>query len=242
MGKLQEKVAIITGGAAGMGEAHVRLFITEGAKVVFTDIDAEKGQALADELGSNTLFIEHDVTDEEGWKRVATLAEETYGPISILVNNAGVSSTLSVDSSLEDYMQIVMINQVSVFMGMKYIVPSMRKNGTGSIINISSINGLTGGALGYTDTKFAVRGMTKAAAKELAPHNIRVNSVHPGIINTPMVQDNPALKQIEAMVQMLPMKRMGEANEVGQLVLFLASDDSSYSTGSEFIADGGITA
>ena len=139
-------------------------------------------------------------------------------------------------------MQIVMINQVSVFLGMKYIVPSMKKYGAGSIINISSINGLTGGALGYTDTKFAVRGMTKAAAKELAPYNIRVNSVHPGVINTPMVQDNPAIKQIEAMVQMLPMKRMGEADEVSQLVLFLASDDSSYSTGSEFIADGGITA
>lgn len=242
MGKLQDKVAIITGGAAGMGEAHVRLFITEGAKVVFTDIDAEKGQALANELGNNAFFIEHDVTDEEGWKRLATQAEEAYGPVNILVNNAGISSTLSINSSLEEYMQVVMINQVSVFLGMKYIVPSMKKKGSGSLINISSINGLTAGSLGYTDTKFAVRGMTKAAAKELAPHNIRVNSVHPGIINTPMVQDNPALKQIEAMAQMLPMKRMGEANEIGQLVLFLASDDSSYSTGSEFIADGGFTA
>lgn len=242
MEKLKNRVALVTGGAAGMGEAHVRLFIQEGAKVVFTDIDVDEGQKLAEELGDDALFIEHDVTDEDGWKTVVAQAEATYGPVSILVNNAGVSKILSINSSLEDYLQIVMINQVSVFLGMKYVVPSMKKCSSGSIINISSINGFTGGALGYTDTKFAVRGMTKAAANELAPHNIRVNSVHPGIIDTPMVQDNPALKQIEAMTQNLPLKRMGRADEISQLVLFLASDDSSYSTGSEFIADGGMLA
>ena len=243
MEKLQNKVAIITGGAAGMGEAHVRLFIKEGAKVVLTDVNTEKGQALADELGESAHFIQHDVTDEAGWEKVVHQAEEKFGPVNILVNNAGISPVLSVEnSSLEDYMNVVQINQVSVFLGMKYVVPSMKKVDDGSIINISSINGLTGGAIGYTDTKFAVRGMTKAAAKELAHYNIRVNSVHPGVINTPMVQQSAAFEQIQAMVKTIPLKRMSEPSEISQLVLFLASDDSSYSTGAEFIADGGITA
>lgn len=242
MKKLENKVAIITGGAAGMGETHARLFINEGAKVVLTDIDREKGQSLAKELGDNALFIEHDVTNEEGWKRVVEKTEEEFGQINVLVNNAGISPALSVESSLEDYMNVVNINQVSIFLSMKYVVPSMKKGEKGSIINVSSINGLTGGALGYTDTKFAVRGMTKAAAKELAPYDIRVNSVHPGVINTPMVQNSPHHEQIKKMVQTIPLKRMAEPNEISQLILFLASDDSSYSTGSEFIADGGVTA
>lgn len=243
MSQLKDKVAIITGGAAGMGESHVRLFLEKGAKVVLTDINAEKGQALAEELGENALFIQHDVTDEAGWEKVVAEAEETFGPVNILVNNAGISPVLSVEhSSIEDYMNVVNINQVSVFLGMKHVVPSMKKADHGSIINVSSINGLTGGVIGYTDTKFAVRGMTKAAAKELAQYGIRVNSVHPGVINTPMVQESDAFDQIQAMVQTIPLRRMSEPNEISQLVLFLASDDSSYSTGSEFIADGGITA
>lgn len=243
MNKLKDKVAIITGGAAGMGEAHVRLFLEEGAKVVLTDINAEKGQALAEELGEKALFIQHDVTDEAGWKKVVADAEKAFGSVNILVNNAGISPVLSVEhSSIEDYMNVVNINQVSVFLGMKHVVASMKKADQGSIINVSSINGLTGGVIGYTDTKFAVRGMTKAAAKELAQYGIRVNSVHPGIINTPMVQESDAFDQIQAMVQSIPLKRMSEPNEISQLVLFLASDDSSYSTGSEFVADGGITA
>ena len=242
MDRLKDKVAIITGGAAGMGEAHVRLFVEEGAKVVLTDINADQGQALADELGENTLFIQHDVTDEAGWKTVVAEAEKAYGPVNILVNNAGISPVLSVEhASLEDYMNVVNINQVSVFLGMKHVAASMKKADHGSIINVSSINGLTGGVIGYTDTKFAVRGMTKAAARELAQYNIRVNSVHPGVINTPMVQQSAAFEQIQQMVHMIPLKRMSEPNEISQMVLFLASDDSSYSTGSEFIADGGIT-
>ena len=242
VGKLDGKVAIITGGAAGMGETHARLFIDEGAKVVLTDIDKDKGEALAKELGDNALFIEHNVTDEDGWKNVVEKTEENFGAINVLVNNAGISPALSVESSLDDYMNVVNINQVSIFLSMKYVVPSMKKAENGSIINVSSINGLTGGALGYTDTKFAVRGMTKAAAKELAPHSIRVNSVHPGVIDTPMVQNSPNIDQIKAMVQMIPLKRMAKPDEISQLILFLASDDSSYSTGAEFIADGGITA
>ena len=243
MGKLDGKVAIITGGAAGMGEAHVRLFIEEGAKVVLTDINEEKGQAIAEELGETAHFIKHDVTNEEGWKQVVAETEEQFGPVDILVNNAGINPVLSVEhSSLDDYMKVVIINQVSVFLGTKYVVPSMKKTENGSIVNISSINGLVGGAFGYTDTKFAVRGMTKAAAKELAQYNIRVNSVHPGVINTPMVQQSDAFDQIQAMVGMIPLKRMAEPSEVSKLVLFLASNDSSYSTGAEFVTDGGITA
>lgn len=242
MSKLDGKVAIITGGASGMGETHARLFVDEGAKVVLTDIDEEKGARLAEELGDHALFIKHDVADEDGWKHVVEKAEEKFGPVSVLVNNAGISPVLSTSSSLEEYMQVINVNQVSIFLSLKYVVPSMKKTDAGSIINVSSINGLIGGALGYTDTKFAVRGMTKAAAKELAGYNIRVNSVHPGVINTPMVQQSPQLKEIEAMVQMVPLKRMAEPEEISQLVLFLASDESSYSTGSEFIADGGITA
>lgn len=243
MGKLDGKVAIITGGAAGMGESHVRLFVKQGAKVVLTDVNAERGNALAKELGDQAYFIKQDVTDEAGWRDVVAKTEAHYGPVDILVNNAGISPVLSLaQSSLADYQHVLEVNQISVFLGMKYVLPSMKKTKAGSIVNISSINGLTGGAIGYTDTKFAVRGMTKAAAKELAAYGIRVNSVHPGVINTPMVQDSPAYDQIKAMVGMIPLQRMAEPSEVSQLVLFLASDDSSYSTGAEFVADGGITA
>lgn len=243
MSRLEGKVAIVTGGANGMGEAHVRRFVEEGAKVAITDIDVDKGKALASELGDNAIFIKHDVSSEEDWKQVVAQTEEAFGPVTVLVNNAGVSTALSVEhSSLEDYLKVVNINQVSVFLGMKYTVASMKKAEKGSIVNISSINGLQGGAVGYSDTKFAVRGMTKASVRELAPYGIRVNSVHPGVINTPMVQNNEHMDQIQQMVQMLPLKRMSEPEEITNLVLYLASDESSYSTGSEFIADGGLLA
>ena len=243
MGRLDGKVAVITGAANGMGETHTRLFIEEGAKVAITDIDETKGQALAEELGENAVFIKHDITLEEDWERVIKEVEDAFGPVNVLVNNAGVSTVLSGEhSSLEDYNKIVAINQTSIFLGMKHVIQSMKKAEKGSIVNISSINGLNGGAIGYTDTKFAVRGMTKAAAKEFAQYKVRVNSVHPGIINTPMVQNSEAFDQIQAMVSQVPLGRMAEPEEISYLVLFLASDESSYSTGSEFIADGGILA
>lgn len=242
-GKLNGKTAVITGGAAGMGESHVRLFIEEGAQVVFTDINAEKGQTLAETLGSNALFVRQDVADEKDWQNVVDQAVETFGKIDILVNNAGVSTVLSVENStLEDYQKIININQISCFLGIRAVIPAMKKAGRGSIINISSINGLVAGAFGYTDTKFAVRGMTKAAAKELARYKIRVNSVHPGIINTPMVQNSEAFDKIQAYAQSIPLQRMAEPAEVSRLVLFLASDDSAYCTGTEFKIDGGLTA
>lgn len=243
MARLEGKVAIITGGARGMGETHVRGFIAEGAKVVFTDINEEAGAKLAAELGDNAIFAKHDVTDQQGWLEVIGKAEAAFGPVNVLVNNAGISMSKSLfDMTEEEYRKIVDINQVSVFLGMKSVVPSMQKAGSGSIINISSMNGIVGGAIGYTDTKFAVRGMTKAAALQLGGLGIKVNSVHPGVIETPMVTQGDAVEQIRQFAKQIPMQRTAKPEEVTQMVVFLASDESSYSTGSEFIIDGGMTA
>lgn len=243
MARLEGKVAIITGGAQGMGETHARRFVKEGAKVVLTDILEEKGQALADELGENALFLKQDVTSAAEWETVVAKAEEAFGPVNVLVNNAGISMAKSIlQITEEEYRRIVDINQTSVFLGMKTTIPSMQKAGGGSIVNVSSINGLVGGAIGYTDTKFAVRGMTKAAAVECAHYGIRVNSVHPGVIATPMIVQEDQKAQIEEFAKQIPLKRIAESEEITNLVLFLASDESSYSTGSEFVADGGITA
>ncbi len=243
MARLQDKVIIITGAAQGMGETHARLCMEEGAKVVLTDINDEKGEALAKELGDSALFIKHDVTNEDDWTQVVKQTEDKFGQIDVLVNNAGITTHKSIlDTSLEDYRKILEINQVSVFLGMKAVIPSMKEAKQGSIINISSINGLVGGAIGYTDSKFAVRGMTKAAALECAPHGIRVNSIHPGVIATPMIMQGDTKDAVDAFAKTIPMKRVAEAKEVSGMVLFLASDDSSYSTGSEFIVDGGLTA
>ncbi|NLW05400.1 MAG: SDR family oxidoreductase [Pseudomonadaceae bacterium] len=170
-------------------------------------------------------------------------AEKNFGPVNILVNNAGITMAKPLaDTSLEDYRRIVDINQVSVFLGIKAVVASMKKAKNGSIVNISSINGLVGGAIGYTDTKFAVRGMTKAAALELSPLGIRVNSVHPGVIETPMIMQDDTKAAVEEFAKQIPLRRIAKPEEISNLVLFLASDDSSYSTGAEFIADGGVTA
>lgn len=243
MARLQDKVIIITGAAQGMGATHARLCIEAGAKVVLTDINAEKGQALAAELGSQALFIQHNVTSEDDWEQVIAATQAHFGTINVLVNNAGITQSKSIlETSLDDYRRILEINQVSVFLGMKAVIPSMQASQQGSIINISSINGLVGGAIGYTDSKFAVRGMTKAAALECAPFGIRVNSVHPGVIATPMIMQGDTKAAVEAFAKSIPLRRVAQPEEVSHLVLYLASDDSSYSTGSEFIVDGGLTA
>ncbi|CAM2835720.1 glucose 1-dehydrogenase [Salinicoccus roseus] len=240
---LSKKVAIITGGARGMGESHVRRFIEEGAKVVFTDINTSAGEALAEELGENAVFVEHDVTDADGWKTVVDQAESAFGPVNVLVNNAGISMSKTIFEMTEaEYRKIIDINQVSVFLGIKAVLPSMQKAEGGSIVNISSMNGIVGGAPGYTDSKFAVRGLTKAAAIQLGGLGIRVNSVHPGVIETPMVSEGDAVEQIREFAKQIPMKRTAQSEEVTNMVAFLASDEASYSTGSEFIIDGGLTA
>lgn len=243
MGRLTNKVAIITGGARGMGAAHARKFVEEGAKVVITDLLEDAGQSLADELGENAIFIRQDVTSAEDWKHVVSETENKFGPVHILINNAGISINSSIETMTEEqYRRIVDINQVSVFLGMKAVIASMKKAERGSIVNISSINGLVGGAVGYTDTKFAVRGMTKAAALEFAPYGVRVNSVHPGVIETPMVTEGDAVEVIKEFAKHIPLRRIAQSEEITNLVLYLASDESSYSTGSEFVADGGLTA
>jgi len=243
MSRLAGKVAIITGSAQGMGAAHAKLFVENGAKVVLTDLNEEKGNAFAAELGENAIFVKQNVTSEEDWATVIAKAEEAFGPVNVLVNNAGITMAKNMlEVTLEEYKRIVDINQVSVFLGMKSVASSMAKAGGGSIVNISSMNGLVGGAIGYTDTKFAVRGMTKAAALNLAPMGIRVNSVHPGVIATPMVVQEDTKAAVEEFSKHIPLKRVAQSEEVSKMVLFLASDDSSYSTGSEFVIDGGLTA
>lgn len=243
MTRLKGKVAIITGAAQGMGASHAKLFVEQGAKVVLTDLNEEKGQAFAAELGENALFVKQNVANEADWATVVATAEEKFGPVNVLVNNAGITMAKSMmDTTVEEYRRIVEINQVSVFLGMKAVIPSMQKAGGGSIVNVSSMNGLVAGAIGYTDTKFAVRGMTKAAAMEAAHYNVRVNSVHPGVIATPMVVQEDTKAAVEAFAKHIPLGRVAQPEEVSNMVLFLASDESSYSTGSEFVIDGGMTA
>lgn len=243
MGRLTDKVMIITGGAQGMGEVHAKKAIAEGAKVVITDINEEKGQKTSEALGEQALFIKHDVTKQEDWERVVDQVLKQWDKIDVLVNNAGITYNQSIEElSLEDYMKIVNINQVSVFLGIKTVSRVMKQQENGAIINISSMNGLVGGAIGYTDTKFAVRGMTKAAASALSPFNIRVNSVHPGVIQTPMLEQEDVKEAVQRFEKSIPMRRIAQPEEVSNLVCFLASDEASYSTGSEFVIDGGITA
>ena len=242
MDRLKDKVAIITGAASGMGAAHVKMFVDEGAKVVFSDIQEDKGVALQKELGDNTLFVKHDVTNEEEWDQVVKAAVDNFGTVDILVNNAGIDypETDLADVSLDDYNKLININQTSVLLGMKAVEPIMKDRKSGSIVNISSLAGIVGvyKKVSYTGSKFAVNGMTKAAALELGEHNIRVNSVHPGFITTPMTE-HLINDELEAM---FPLKRAGNVEEVSYMVVFLASDESTYSTGSEFVIDGGLGA
>lgn len=244
MARLSGKVAIITGGARGMGEAHVRAFIKEGARVVLTDRLVDAGQALAAELGPNALFVEGDVSRPDSWVKLIEAAETAFGPVNVLVNNAGILLMNSLETESEaDFRRVVEVNQMGVFFGMKAVLPSMRKAGGGSIVNIASTASCVGaeGIFSYVASKWAVRGMTKAAALELAKDNIRVNAVHPSEIETPMVKE---MEDAGAAVStdILPMKRLGKPHEVSAVVLFLASDESSFVTGSDYMVDGGLTA
>ena len=247
MGRLSGKVAIVSGGARGQGAAEVRLFVAEGAKVVFGDVLDDLGNELEKELGGNAVFMHHDVSHEAAWLTLVSAAESHFGKLDILVNNAGILhiGTLTHETSLEDYMALINVNQVGVFLGMKTAIPAMLRNKGGSSVNISSTNGFWGygGTIAYTASKFAVRGMTKTAALEYGKAGIRINSIHPGAIDTPMtnVEDLGEMTRAEqeAGYANLAMSRVGKPEEVAKLALFLASDDSSYSTGSEFTVDGG---
>jgi 3alpha(or 20beta)-hydroxysteroid dehydrogenase len=243
MGKFDGKVVLITGGARGMGAAHARAFVKEGTSVAISDILVEEGEKLAAELGEQVKFYHHDVTNQAEWEAVVDDIENTFGPIHVLVNNAGIVLMKSIlDMSEEEYRKVIDINQVSVFLGMKSVLPSMRKTKDGSIINISSLAGFRGssrGSVAYSASKFALRGMTKAVALEMASEGIRVNTVHPGLILTPMTVQKGAEEIIEHLSKGIPMKRAAQPEEVSKLVMFLASSDSSFSTGSEYILDGG---
>jgi 3alpha(or 20beta)-hydroxysteroid dehydrogenase len=247
MNRLAGKVALITGSARGMGEAHARLFVAEGAKVILTDLSEQAGQAIAQELGENALFLKHDVTKLADWQRVVAEGEAKFGPVTVLVNNAGVLGPIAATTELTEdgYLKVCAINQHGVFYGMQAVIPSMLKAGLGSIVNISSVAGIVSiyGApsLAYVASKFAVRGMTKKTAVEFGGKNIRVNSVHPGFINTPMMAEATNEEGGDAL-SLIPLGRLAEPREVSQLVLFLASDESSYITGTEHIIDGGMTA
>ncbi|MGF0319895.1 glucose 1-dehydrogenase [Nocardia fluminea] len=238
MGRLAGKVAVISGGARGMGAAHARRFVAEGASVVIGDVLDDEGATVAKELGDAVSYRHLDVREPEQWAAIVAAAVEEFGGLHVLVNNAGiVNGNLLVDFALDEWQRIIDINLTGTFLGMQAAVPAMKEAGGGSIVNISSVEGMRGspGLHGYTATKFAVRGLTKSAALELAPQGIRVNSVHPGLISTPMTEGIPAdFLQI-------PLARAAEPDEVSALVAYLASDESSYSTGAEFVVDGGLT-
>jgi 3alpha(or 20beta)-hydroxysteroid dehydrogenase len=246
MGRLDGKTALISGAARGMGLATAQLFVAEGARVVMADVLDDAGKAAADELGEAAQYVHLDVVSESDWTDAVAAAERWTGALHILHNNAGIVRWGSItEMSVEDYQTLVNVNQIGVFCGMKCAVPAMRRAGGGSIINVSSVEGMHGavGLVGYTATKFAVRGMTKTAAVELGPDKIRVNAICPGAIDTPMIRFE-GLEHVDydKVFKRIPAGRAGRATDVALMTLFLASDESSYITGQDFVVDGGATA
>lgn len=248
MARLHGKVALITGGARGQGADEARLFRAEGAEVFITDVLEAQGVKVAAEIGAT--FMLHDVSSEAGWKTVVDSMLAKHGRIDVLVNNAGVFKLgRMLDTSTDDYDRIIAINQKAVFLGMRAVAPTMCEAKGGSIVNISSVAGLEGtqGAFAYTTSKWAVRGMSKAAAQELGRFGVRVNSVHPGFIETPMVvnafrRSENENEMRDMIISRHAMARLGVPREIADAIVFLASDESSFMTGSELVVDGGYTA
>ncbi|CAN5170928.1 glucose 1-dehydrogenase [soil metagenome] len=238
MGRVDGKVVLISGGAQGMGASHAQMLIAEGAKVVIGDILDDKGEALADELGDSARYVHLDVTEADQWDAAVAVANSEFGSLTSLVNNAGIVALGKIGKfDMAKFQKVIDVNLTGTFLGMQAVVESMKTAGNGSIINVSSIEGLRGAPMvhPYVASKWAVRGLTKSAAIELGKFNIRVNSIHPGFIRTPMTKHFP-----EDMVT-TPLGRPGQSPEVSTFVIFLVSDESSYATGSEFIMDGGLT-
>jgi NAD(P)-dependent dehydrogenase (short-subunit alcohol dehydrogenase family) len=247
--ELAGRVAIVTGAARGIGAAAVRLLAEQGAVVIATDVLDDEGQVVADEAaqgGRTTAYRHLDVSDEAGWAEVVDQTMADHGRLDILVNNAGIGTMPDVESETVDgWDQLIGINQKGVWLGMRAAVPAMRQGGGGSIINLSSIFGAVGGfggSIAYHASKGAVRLMTKNAAIRYANEGIRVNSVHPGFIDTPMVEQVKGTDVEARIVASTPLGRMGRSDEVAEVIAFLASDRSSYMTGSEVYVDGGWTA
>lgn len=244
MGRLENKVAIVTGAAMGQGAEIARAYVAEGAKVVLADVAKEQGQALADELGANAHFVHHDVSDAASW---ASLVEDTatrFGPVDVLANNAGILRFGDIERMPAEEVELLWrVNQLGVFLGMQAVSRTMRKNGGGSIINASSVEGLAGmpSCTAYAATKWAIRGMTKCAAMELGPRGIRVNSVHPGMIDTPMTRVHGGDAAMEFGASKVPLRRVGTPEDIAPVYVFLASDESSYINGAEIAVDGGVT-
>jgi 3alpha(or 20beta)-hydroxysteroid dehydrogenase len=245
-GRLDGKVAVITGAARGMGLATAQLFAREGAKVVMTDLLREDGEAAANAIGDSALFVAHDVTDEAQWRAVAETATARFGGADILINNAGVLLFKDVlDVTRAEFARILDINVLGTFLGVKAIAPLMLKRGGGAIVNISSADGInaSNGASPYTASKFAVRGFTKSCALELGHRGIRVNSIHPGAIDTPMTNPTGAdFAGLNAGAATVPLQRFGRASEVAEASLYLASEAASYCNGMELVIDGGMLA
>jgi 3alpha(or 20beta)-hydroxysteroid dehydrogenase len=247
MGRLDGKVALITGGARGMGKSHARHFAAEGAQVVIGDVLDDRGRAVADGLGPDRCrYVHHDVTSEDDWAAAVSAAVSAFGRLDVLVNNAGIFRHAPIaEMAPDEFRRVLDVNLVGCWLGIHHVVAPMTAAGGGSIVNVSSIEGFVGaaGLSAYSASKFGIRGVTKSAAQELGPVGIRVNSVHPGGVMTAMaaaaaqtmVDVDPA-----AFLKSLPIARFAEPVEISRLVAFLASDESSFTTGAEFVADGGL--
>lgn len=243
MGRLDGKVAIITGAARGQGEAAARLFVAEGARVVLGDLLDDDGRRVARDLGEAAVYTRLDVSKEADWSQAVTLAEQRFGMLNVLLNNAGILRFGTIEEmSLDDYMSVITVNQVGTFLGMRAAIPALKAAGGGSIVNISSIAGIRGmiGLVGYVASKSAICGMTRVAAMELGHSKIRVNCILPGGINTVMGAP-PGSNSVSSFAH-LPIPRIGEPDEVARLSVFLASEESSYCTGADFVIDGGYSA
>jgi 3alpha(or 20beta)-hydroxysteroid dehydrogenase len=243
MNRFTGKTVIVTGGAGALGRTMVRRFAAEGANVVIGARRERHAIALIEQLGSNSVvFARLDVTDEQQWTATVRYSEERFGPVSILVNNAGKAAVGAIESlTAEQFREVIDTNLVGTFLGTRAVVPSMRRGGGGSIVNINSIAGLGAdvGLAAYGSSKWGIRGLTRIAAKELASDNIRVNGVRPGVIDTPLAYD-PATGAPHVSVDNQAIPRLADVDEISTYMLFVASDDAAYSTGNEFVADGGF--